>query len=388
MILNGKPWSILEGDCLSVLSTLPAQTFHAVCCSPPYFALRDYKVKGQLGLEKSPAEYIVNMVAVFEEVRRVLRDDGVCWVNLGDSYLGAGGPGNLNGKQGTNTGTHTPPENKKRAHKLSSLAGIPWRFAFALQDAGWHLRSAVVWRKPAPMPESVSGWKWMRCRVKLKSQAAPKQPSSLASISKGATRDKGSNGEWIGGPEFADCPGCPKCSATDGLVLRKGSWRATRSHEFIFMFTKTASYYADGEAVSGGGANLRDVWTIGAEPLSIEHFAAYPTALPTQCLKASTSERGVCAKCGAQLARGSGTEARAASSNGTYQRGKTIGWRATCRCNADAIPAMILDPFAGVGSTIVAARRLGLRAVGIELSPKYCQLARERIEEDNPLFNR
>lgn len=465
-----ESWEILEGDCLQVLRTLPADTFHACVTSPPYFALRDYKVSGQIGLEKSPEAFIGKLVEVFGEVRRVLRPDGVCWVNMGDSYAASGssGPGS---KQQTNEGANTKPNHRqpRTGYQQGDLMGIPWKLAMAMQADGWILRSAVVWRKPAPMPESVSGWRWQRCRVKM----SPRKPANHKYAQHGIDgRNTGQNtNAWNGIGENAtwtDCPGCKKCEKAGGLILRKGSWRPTRSHEFIFMLAKSPEYFADGECVrtklaeatisrdqysrilddpdeqfavrhdhetisNPGGANLRDVWqaalesmskeeligyiqsmqdgnlddvqTIGPEPLSLGHYAAFPSELPRLCLKASTSEKGCCPHCGSQWARvleisrshesGSGKNGKLQGGgetgdirNGPCVSTETLGWRPTCPCPPhEPIPPLILDPFAGAGTTILAARRMGLRAVGIELNPDYAAMARQRIREDNPLFN-
>jgi hypothetical protein len=342
---------------------------------------------------------------------------------------------------------------------------VPFRLALALQDDGWIVRSDVCWAKSSPMPESVSGWRWQQCRVKVKANEMRR------SSREGHRPQLPLNG--VGGPnagsgagalaEWIDCPGCPRCEPNNGLILRRGSWRPTRSWEHIFMLVKGDTYFADGEPVrtkaatatlererysrivpagskshvpgtadhsgihkqhgpatyavahdhesfSRGRANLRDVWRLKGEPLKLKHYAAFPPSLPTQCLKASTSERGVCGACGAQWVRV--VEARAETGDWNehkndrlglghqhqglkgddfrkiWQPASTLGFRASCRCGASTIPAIVLDPFSGAGTTVLVARRLGLRAVGIELNPKYAAMARRRIEEDSPLFNR
>src|SRR3990167_6215875 len=175
---------ILQGDCLEVLKTLESESVDCIITSPPYWGLRDYGVEGQLGLEKTPEEYVAKMVEVFREVKRVLKKEGVMFLNLGDSYA-AGGNGGGTKKQDSNRGTLALKGKVKKAPpglKPKDLIGIPWRVAFALQVDGWYLRQDIIWAKPNPMPESV----------------------------------------------------------TD---------RCTKSHEYIFLLTKSPKYYFDNEAI-------------------------------------------------------------------------------------------------------------------------------------------
>ena len=146
------------GDALEVLRTLPSESVHCVVTSPPYWCLRDYHVEGQIGLEQSPEDYVSRLVAVFGEVRRVLRPDGTLWLNLGDCYNGSGGAGGDYNKGGLKEGQPKYPGRKIARLKPKDLVGIPWRVAFALQADGWYLRSDIIWHKPNPMPESVTDW--------------------------------------------------------------------------------------------------------------------------------------------------------------------------------------------------------------------------------------
>jgi hypothetical protein len=242
----------------------------------------------------------------------------------------------------------------------------------------------------------------------------------------------------LGNPEstnaqWDDCPGCPKCADNDGLVLRRGSWRTTQAHEYIYMLTKGMGYYADGEAVktaaimsrqiegpgNGGydrgpdngrtgfnmnaynpsGANRRSVWNdISPEPYGGAHFATFPSDLPRLCIQASTSERGCCSECGSQWARvvndspsiprqgsgwtaGDGTLRNDGERPGSYEKPpiETLGWRPTCNHNAPAIPATVLDPFSGTATTCRAAQKLGRRAVGVDISESYLEQAVRRL---------
>jgi hypothetical protein len=251
-------------------------------------------------------------------------------------------------------------------------------------------------------------------------------------------RGDGGYGGGVGGivakpyAEYDDCPGCAKCAANDGLVLRKGSWRTTSAHEYIYMLTKGMGYYADGEAVKTayqglgkprafahagnndrndtgriyeandqGGANRRSVWNdISPEPYGGSHFATFPSDLPRICIQASTSERGCCSECGSQWARVvekgqpqwretdsiHGKEANATEQGnlGRLRRDvepetSTLGWRQTCNHNAPAIPATVLDPFSGTATTCRAAQKLGRRAVGVDISESYLEQAVRRL---------
>lgn len=358
--------------------------------------------------------WIAALVAVFRECRRVLRDTGSFWLNVGHGWGGGGLPD-------------------------GSLLMLPARLALALQADGWLLRSEVVWAKPAPMPESVDGWAWSQHRVKVKDgiKHSGGTRGAVNGSFESSLHTKGRYAEWV------PCPGCATCAPNDGLVLARSSWRATKAHEMLYQFAKGMHYYGDREAVAEAVSpvsvertkygwhlngedspyaqqakdglsrfvpsqrNPRSVQTWGPEPLGeingTAHYAAYPTALPAWCIKVSTSERGVCATCGAPWAR---VVARRPGSirGGGFQdetRGhepqerlrdsgesRTLGWRATCACpEAAPVPAVVLDCFAGSGSTLVAAVRLGRRAVGIELNPRYAAMARQRIATDAPQGN-
>jgi DNA modification methylase len=325
------------GDCRAVLATLPAASVHCVVTSPPYWGLRDYGVAGQLGMEASLGEYVDVMVGVLREVRRVLRDDGTLWLNMGDSYATS-----INGRSAHDTKaagnddrtfrdkpfTTITPDWKSRVGqsgnkgnggadhgfrisdpvlKPKDLCGIPWRVAFALQADGWYLRQDIIWSKPNPMPESV----------------------------------------------------------TD---------RCTKAHEYLFLLSKRERYYYDAEAIAevgtgretffpatpqlkaltitgarndGDSANLapaitrnkRSVWEVTTAPFSEAHFATFPPALIEPCIKAGCPKDGT-----------------------------------------------VLDPFGGAGTTGLVADRLQRNAILIELNPAYAAMSSNRIKDDAPLF--
>lgn len=373
---------ILEGDVRDRLRELPTESVHCCVTSPPYWSLRDYGVEGQLGLEETPEEYVEKMVEVFREVWRVLRDDGTCWINMGDSYANdtkwGGSTGGKHAKA-LHGAIAIPRSRKNTGLKPKDLVGIPWMLAFALRADGWYLRSDIIWHKPNPMPESV----------------------------------------------------------TD---------RPTKSHEYLFLLTKKAKYYYDADAVREdsiypednrkarsngrhkrypteemagireGSAvyakrNLRSVWTIATAPFKEAHFAAFPPKLIEPCIKAGTSAKGVCAACGAPWervvkkdfqpqedvseakgVRGAEDQKPMDESNTWegFPRGttntETTGWKPTCKCNAAVMPATVLDPFSGAGTTCLVADRLGRDAIGIELNPEYAAMSRNRIHDDAPLF--
>ena len=262
-------YEISHGDALTVLQDMPDQSVQCCVTSPPYWGLRDYGVDGQLGLEKTPEEYVLKMVEIFEEVRRVLKDNGTLWLNLGDSYaaqrggthqpaetLAGGQHGYTSDGNRTNRGRgdiYIPSRNAGAIGlKHKDLVGIPWRVAFALQADGWYLRSDIIWSKPNPMPESVKD-------------------------------------------------------------------RPTKAHEYIFLMSKSAKYYYDQDAIredfaddgmgidnpqSGlakgvwtkgqeqGGRNRRSVWTVSTQPFPGAHFAVFPPKLIEPCILAGCQEGG------------------------------------------------------------------------------------------------
>jgi len=371
-------------------------------------------------------------VEVFREVWRVLRDDGVVWINIGESrganYRG-GGPRTASAKQLSNAGSQ--PFMGRNGYSDGDRLGIPERLILALQLDGWTWRDTVIWAKKSPMPESVAGTRWEPCRVKVGGQEREKR-QAWGEDENG--RRSGVDESWLA--QWAPCPGCPKCQDSDGLVLRRGSWRTTVSHDYIYMLTKGLGYYADGEAVKtagnpstgwsrshvsrespngqgngelgakfrfsndNNGANRRSVWSdIRPEPYGGPHFATFPSDLPRLCIQASTSERGCCPECGAQWARvvertsNPRGDAFGHKDEGALNHGqegsaynetttRTIGWRATCHHDADPVPCTVLDPFCGTGTTALAAQRLGHRAVGVDLSEDYLNQAVKRLSAE------
>ena len=309
---------VIIGDCIEGMRSLPDQSVHTCVTSPPYFGLRDYGMAGQIGLEDTPDAFVARLVDVFREVRRVLRDDGTLWLNLGDSYAGGGtigrndtGPEALARRAekfgtGTGRGSAVGASGTRKAVvdlKPKDLIGIPWRVAFALQADGWYLRQDIIWHKPNPMPESV----------------------------------------------------------TD---------RCTKAHEYVFLLSKSARYFFDAEAIKepssessrerwpsgtertnasgqgfdvaiGRGANScgvkdsrnrRSVWTVATKPYAGAHFATFPPDLIEPCILAGSPVGGT-----------------------------------------------VLDPFGGSGTSAGVAMRNGRNAILCELNPEYAALMPERI---------
>ena len=294
-------YEIKVGDVLAKIAEIESGTVDTCVTSPPYWGLRDYNNDGQIGLEEDPNEYVAKMVEVFREVKRVLKDDGTLWLNIGDSYSGSGkGPaGNLGKKHNERhledkTGGLVPEGTKPK-----DLVGIPWMLAFALRADGWYLRQDIIWAKPNPMPESVKD-------------------------------------------------------------------RCTKSHEYVFLLSKSNKYYFDSEAIKEDGVipagtkgakgsverqgipgvnarppvykiydgkrNKRDVWFVKTKPFPGAHFAVMPEELVEPCVLA----------------------------------GSRVG-------------GLVLDPFAGSGTVGVVSLRHERNFVGIELNPDYATIARERI---------
>lgn len=377
---------IIQGNCLDVLSKLPDGHFQTCVTSPPYFGLRDYGAEGQIGREASPEEFVEALVEVFRGVRRVLRDDGTLWLNLGDSYAS-----NAGGETGDGIGSDGYARRNRLARhratvrgggiKPKDLLGIPWRVAFALQADGWWLRSAIVWEKPNLMPESVtdrptSAYEMVFLMSKsdryFYDATAIREPHSPASVAR-AAHNRSASHKWADG----------------------GPGNQTLANDMT-------------KALHPDGRNARNVWTISTQPFSGAHFATMPPKLAERCIKAGTSERGCCASCGAPFRRvlsdAVKTGGRSAGNGFVRPERKsmggrgdetvweptarpTIGWEPTCRCSpSEPVPCSVLDPFGGAGTTGLVANRLRRNVTLIELNPAYAEMASRRIHSDAPLL--
>jgi DNA modification methylase len=431
---------VLCGNSLEMLKRLPDGCVHVCVTSPPYWGLRDYGLppsiwdgdsncrhefedlpkistgpggsakqrslrgscftasggsfcrkcgawRGCLGLEPTPELYVEHLVKILMEVYRVLRRDGTLWLNLGDSYAGGGGASGHTDKTlncGRPTRSYGAVATGARkiigsGLKQKDLVGIPWSVAFALRQEGWYLRSDIIWQKTAPMPESVKD-------------------------------------------------------------------RPTKSHEYIFLLSKTARYFYDAEAIKepvkdaslkragygwncdrpstknasmGGegihtekmgtrfvnphGRNKRSVWTVPTKPFKGAHFATFAPALIRPCILAGTSAKGCCPICGAPWKRqleivgydrqrwkpgedqyhtkAKGKHGKTSSfTTGDVAIKETVGWQPICDCGKDPIPCIVLDPFAGSGTTGIVAHEEGRRFIGFDLNKDYCdKIANPRI---------
>ncbi len=403
---------IINADVIAGLKSLPEKSVHCVITSPPYWGLRDYGVEGQIGLEKSPEEYVSKMVQVFREVRRVLRDDGTIWLNLGDCYAtGAGAVGECpgGGEQGERWKGHCGTRRSGKHEYLTDamgpliqpnrmplpglkpkdLVGIPWRVAFALQADGWYLRSDIIWSKPNPMPESITDrpTKSHEYVFLLTKKARYFYDADAVREAHKHPEDNGKIGP-IGKTKGGD-------SLYSGFSQKKGSW---------------ADYWKGVREYNPAGRNRRTVWEIPTQPTPEAHFATFPEALVEPCIKAGTSERGCCSVCGSPLERitkkdfepqpdvkdlsklrkGSNKGLDESSGWDETPRGTTavttLGWQATCSCNADTVPCTVLDPFGGSGTTGLVARNLKRDAILIELNPAYVEIARRKLRANEQLF--
>lgn len=380
--------TVLIGDALEMLKEIPDGTVQCCVTSPPYFGLRDYGVDGQIGMEDTPDAYVVRLVDVFREVRRTMRTDGICFLNLGDTYS-AGGRGGRTAKQDSNRGTlalkgkpwHVPGYGHKQ------LLGIPWRVAFALQADGWYLRQDIIWakavsgmmRKGSAMPESV---KDRFCKSHEYLFLLTKSPRY-----------------WFDSIAVAD--------ALDNIQSHEYSKRRPAYGE------KHYSGVPDVQRPQGQShtATRRSVWLISPQPYSRCHFAVFPEALVAPCILAGTSENGACIACGTPWKRivrrdlppvvapssldrfGTGKSGVHRNIGGKYTKWlnehpkETVGWEPSCSCGVDKKPCIVLDPFAGSGTTLAVAKRLGRAYIGIELNPKYLPFIEERLKRvQNPMI--
>ena len=364
---------VVCGDAIERLRELPADSVPCVVTSPPYWGLRDYGASGQIGLEPTPEAWAARLVEVFREVRRCLRPDGVCFVNVGDSFAndlkwgGSTGGKHVGGREGTE-GYRLK---RKTGLKPKDLVGQPWLLAFALRADGWWLRSEIIWAKPNPMPESVGD--------------RPTKSHEQVFLLTKASR------------YFWDATAIAENSLRAGDIPGGGSG---------FIWYGAGGNNKDGLAANARvpvapARNARSVWTIATEAFSEAHFATFPTELVRRCILAGTSAKGRCPACGARWARVVETEfvklrnrlpTRKSRQNGAdmadissrdamgYNRTMTCGWRPTCGCDAgEPIPCTVLDPFGGSGTTGLVAEALGRDAILIELNADYCAMAEHRL---------
>lgn len=337
------PDTIVQGDALFELRKMPSDSVHCAITSPPYFGLRDYGHKEQIGLEGTPEAYVEKLVQIFREVRRILRPDGTLWLNIGDSYAsdGSGGHGTTGGRDKSTLSGGLPPVGSAPTSrrvpcgmKRKDLIGIPWMLAFALRSDGWFLRQDIIWHKPNPMPESVTDrctraheyvFMLSRCDMyyydasSIRTEARDPD-DDIRRLAQQKARNKSNPSQ-----------------TRNGLRPRTDKQRGhSRRH---------AGFNERWDKMSGTeqralGANRRSVWTVATTPFKEAHFATFPEKLVEPMILAGCPRGGV-----------------------------------------------VLDPFMGAGTTALVAKKLGRHFYGIELNPEYVHLAEKRIDSiPNPLF--
>ena len=382
---NQKTYQLIHADVIDGLRQLKDSSVHCVMTSPPYWGLRDYGEAGQIGLEPTPEAYLERMVEVFREVRRVLRDDGTLWLNLGDSYASTTkGSGGASAKQDSNAGSRYKQRHLKLTYglKTKDLCGIPWRVAFTLQADGWYRRSDIIWAKPNPMPESVT-------------DRPTKSHEYLFLLTKRPRY-------YYDAEAAREAEMVPGASARQIEYQKRNQQRSDAKGDLV---NNPRTWTGDGNSYKGG-RNARTVWTIPTQSYADAHFATFPEELPRRCIGAGTSERGACPACGAPWRREveltdeyrellesenawrtsegkpdafTNRQPKSHVSN-VPKKNRTTGWAATCECAAaEPVPCTVLDPFAGSGTTLLVACRMGRRGVGVEMSEEYLRLAERRI---------
>ena len=322
---------IIEGDCLEVMRQMPDRCINCCVTSPPYWGLRDYGVSGQLGLEKTPEEFVEKMVGVFSEVRRVLRDDGTLWLNLGDSYARTGGWASNDGLDGKKRGESGRAKSNcqngngqkcPEGLKQKDLVGIPWRVAFALQADGWYLRSDIIWHKPNPMPESVCDRPTKSHEYIFLMAKAEKYYYDHEAIKENSQPTNPSRNGFSDLQEFK----------RSGNKKRKP---ARARGVPVDDRGKTAGNVAGSVPWAGTNRNKRTVWTVGTRPFKEAHFATFPEDLIKPCILAGCPDGGI-----------------------------------------------VLDPFMGAGTTALVAAKYGRKFAGCELNPEYAAMARKRVANE------
>jgi DNA modification methylase len=443
--INDPDFQLHVGDALEMLRVLPSASVHCALTSPPFYGLRDYgtgsweggddgcdhvapkqpertftngrgenegyagsnlrswttrdgttyrdvcgkcgarRVDNQIGLEATPDEWVARLVEVFREVRRVLRDDGTLWVEIGDSYCANNaGVGRPNEGHVPNAWQHrdvdittkggaalTP---MRHPFKQKDLVGGPWLLAFALRADGWYLRSEIIWDRPNPMPESVTDRPTKSHSTVFLLAKSPRYFFDAEAVRESSDPWNSAKGFSAGG-----------LRAAHGVGTAGGEqWNGTGTHEDRFQ----------------SGRNVRSVWRIATQPTPFAHFATWPEKLVERIILAGTSERGCCPECGAPWEREMDVERLKPSlpsgnreiGSWNYPKGGVphdasirthVGWRRTCEHDWQLAisPCTVLDPFMGSGTTALVARRLGRRSVGVELSESYSRLCAERLSQ-------
>lgn len=320
------------GDVLDVLAAMDPGSVNCIVTSPPYYGLRNYGVEDAWGLEPTLGEYLARMEELGAALWRVLRKDGTFWLNLGDSYSERGNSGGNNGLTNIQASELRQKGYRKNpGFKRKELLGVPWRVAFRLQDQGWYLRSDIIWAKPNPMPESVTDRPTRAHEYLFLLTKSPRYwydakairaPAQSVTTKMPDGRDTGPGGH--------------------GSFHRNGREKGRKTDKQRGHSRKHAGFNDRWDAMPREeqmsiGANSRSVWEIATKPYPEAHFATFPEEIPRRCIRAGCPEGGI-----------------------------------------------VLDPFAGSGTTLAVAIAEGRRAIGIEINPDYCDLIRKRIESTTP----
>jgi len=372
-----KTNTIIQGDCLEQLKKLPDDSINCCMTSPPYWALRDYGVDKQLGLEPTFEEYINKLCDIFDEVKRVLRKDGTCWVNIGDTYCGGHAGGSTHPKGSSVVEKGGVPQHTKKGRPAGNLGNtytekclimIPFRFAIEMQNRGWILRNVIIWHKPNCMPSSVKDrftvdFEYIFFFVKNKKYWFETQYEP--SVDKESYT--GRKQRYSLSIDNID----PKHNAMKGFKKNTGKCYPNR--------------------------NKRTVWRICPKPFKEAHFAVYPEELCETPIKAGCPEF-VCNKCSnpkiLEIKRevihnrvNKRKDANVRPDN--YERipndwkpkeEKILGYKPTCKCNSGFSGGIVLDPFFGAGTTGLVALKQNKQFIGIELNPEYIEIAKARLK--------
>ena len=383
---------IIQGNCIDKIQELKNNSIDCVVSSPPYFGLRDYGVDGQFGLEKTYQDYIANTVKVFETFKPKLKDTATIWWNVGDTYASNGiyihswyKKEKNKDKKNLHTNNKVRYQDRKayRDHiiKAKDLMMIPNRVAIALQDAGWYIRSEIIWHKPNPMPESIKDrptschekiWLITKNKKYYYDADAVREPCKDETIRRMTLGNKGKLGN----------------------NKNSTGWKQLNHYWGSEQSVKDANK----------GRNRRNVWTITTKPFKDAHFATFPKDLIEPCIKAGCPEK-VCVKCGKPQVKelyrdkstlpvkrnkrdGDGDRAV----GGVYQKWleenpPQIKVKPSCDCNADFKPGIVLDTFGGSGTTGIVAALNNRNAILIELNKEYISIANKRINKEIGLFN-
>ena len=324
---------IINSDCLSGLKQLPDGSVNCCVTSPPYFGLRNYGVDGQIGLEATPEIFVAKMVEIFKEVKRVLRDDGTLWLNLGDSYSGGGcGSRDSNKWPKQSRNDHMPVHAKKNTGlKEKDLIGIPWRVAFALQADGWYLRQDIIWHKTNPMPESVLDRCTKAHEYIFMLSKSPRYYYDAESIREQRTSDENAKtfrgGAYTKNETFDNAEG-GKRKVVGNTRVDKQRGHSRRHAGFNDRWDGMTK-----EEQGSMGRNKRDVWSVATAPFKESHFATFPPELIRPCILAGCPGGGV-----------------------------------------------VLDPFMGAGTTALVALQERRTYVGFELNPEYIKIIEKRLK--------